>query len=94
MHENSWKYLTDPDGTMLGLKNDTVDMKGWLNDVVERVNSIEDKDEAIKTLFVINQKIGYVKGKNEPYRYPVELYDRLQITVNILLKKRLSEQNK
>lgn len=82
--DSTFAYLIDPNGTLLGLKNDRHGMKNWLNDITQRVNEMNDK-EAIKTLFVINQKIGVVKGKNAPYSYPPELYERLQITVNKLL---------
>lgn len=89
--KKTWiEYLVDPNSEMLGLKTDTVNMKGWIHQITEYIDSIEHHETAIQTLFVINQKIGYVKGKNEPYSYPSELYERLQITVNKLLKKRLN----
>lgn len=76
---------------MWGLKTDTVNMKGWINEIVEYINSIGSNEEAIKALFVINQKIGYVKGQKDQYHYPTVLYDRLQITVNKLLEVRMKQ---
>ena len=91
MDDNSWKYLIDPNAEMLGLKNDTTNMKKWLNEIVMRIESITDDSEAIKTLFTINQKVGYVKGKDQNYYYPDKLYRKLEITINKLLQKRLSK---
>lgn len=91
MDDNSWKYLINPNAEMLGLKNDTTNMKKWLNEIVMRIESITDDSEAIKTLFTINQKVGYVKGKDQNYYYPDELYRKLEITINKLLQKRLNK---
>jgi hypothetical protein len=88
--DNSWRYLIDKNSEMLGLKTDTVSMRDWLNDICERINAIESNKEAIQVLFTLNQKIGYVKGKNSNYTYPPSLYARLQITVNKLLDARLN----
>ncbi|WCK57260.1 hypothetical protein PP175_29150 (plasmid) [Aneurinibacillus sp. Ricciae_BoGa-3] len=53
---------------------------------------MEDKKQAIRVLFVINQKIGYTKGS--PHFYTESLYQRLQITVNRLLDNYMNQIGK
>ena len=97
MSDFDWKYLTDFSDSTLGLKQDKGYGKQWINEIIERLNAIEDDFEAIYTMFAIQQKIGMAKSNYNSYssfgsKYPKELYQKLETSLRILLRERLKKQ--
>lgn len=89
-----WNSLTSFNDSTMGLKETNDYGKQWINEIIQRLNSIEDDAEAIQKMFAIQQKIGMVKAKYTSFssfgtKYPLELYRKLEITLNILMKERL-----
>lgn len=93
--DSTWNYMTDFSYTSIGMKEGSANGSAWINSIIERLNAIEDDEEAILKMFALQQKIGIAKANKSSYyygeKYSIKLYKNLEKTLNILLKERLKK---
>jgi hypothetical protein len=85
----SWERLKGEDVTSSGLSQTKTAMKPYINELINRIDSIQDDEEAIMVIFNISRKVARYYNEEHKYYFPEELGRRLNITLKMLLKKRL-----